>query len=114
MTLKEVVSHVNGNVVCGEGFLDRQAQAGFASDLMSDVLTLMDEDLLLITGLANIQSVRTAEMADIGQILYVRNKKPTKDMIALAEEQGIVLMTTPFSMFKASGLLFQAGLQPVY
>lgn len=114
MTLKEVTEQVEATVVCGETFLERTVQAGFASDLMSDVLTLMNDNLLLITGLANIQSVRTAEMADIGQILYVRNKIPTKDMVALAKEQGIVLITTSYSMFKASALLYQAGLQPVY
>ncbi len=114
MTLHDVIPCVNGTVVCGEQFLDRTVHLGFASDLMSDVLTLLDEDLLLITGLSNIQSVRTAEMSDIGQILYVRNKQPAKDMIALAEEQGIVLITTPCSMFKASALLYQAGLKPVY
>ncbi len=114
MTLHEVVSCVSGKVVCGEQYLQRSVDLGFSSDLMSDVLTLLDDNLLLITGLANIQSVRTAEMSDICQVLYVRNKQPTKDMIALAEEQGIVLITTPCSMFKASALLYQAGLKPVY
>ncbi len=114
MTLHEVVSCVNGKVVCCEEYLDRTVKLGFASDLMSDVLTLLDDNLLLVTGLTNIQSVRTAEMSDIGQILYVRNKQPTRDMTALAVEQGIVLITTPCSMFKASALLYQAGLLPVY
>ena len=114
MTLHKVLSTVGGTVICGDSYLDRIVKLGFASDLMSDVLTLLDDNLLLITGLANIQSVRTAEMADINQILYVRNKQPTKDMVTLANEQGITLMATPCSMFKASALLYQAGLQPVY
>ena len=86
MTLQEVVSCVNGTVVCGNEQLSRDVKLGFASDLMSDVLTLLDDDLLLITGLANIQSIRTAEMSDIHQILYVRNKQPTRDMVELAQQ----------------------------
>ncbi len=114
MTLKEVVEIVNGTVLCGEEFLEREIQLGFASDLMSDVLTLLADDILLITGLSNNQAVRTAEMSDITQILFVRDKKPTKTMIDLAREQGITIIVTSYSMFKSSGLLFQKGLQPVY
>lgn len=114
MTLKEVVEHVHGTVLCGEDSLDREVQLGFASDLMSDVLTLLADDILLITGLSNNQAIRTAEMSDILQILFVRNKKPTKTMIDLAKEHGITIITTPYSMFRASGLLFGKGLQPVY
>jgi hypothetical protein len=53
-------------------------------------------------------------MSDIMQILFVRNKRPTQAMIDLAEEHGITLITTSYSMFRASGLLFSHGLKPVY
>lgn len=114
MTLREVMSICSGSLVCGKQSLDRTVKLGFASDLMSDVLTLLDDDILLITGLSNIQAIRTAEMSDITQILFVRNKPPTKDMISLAEAQGITLMTTPFSLFRTSGLLYAAGLEAIY
>lgn len=114
MTLREVVDITDGSTVCGESFLDREVQLGFASDLMSEVLTLLDDDILLITSLSNIQSIRTAEMSDISQILFVRGKHPTPKMIELAREHDIVIITTPYSMFKASYLLHKDGLQPVY
>ncbi len=114
MTLKEVIESVDGKIVCGENHLDREVYLGFASDLMSEVLTLLDDGILLITGLSNIQSIRTAEMSDISQILFVRGKEPTGRMIELARENDIVLMTTPYSMFKSSFLLHSRGLQPIY
>ncbi|NCB01023.1 MAG: hypothetical protein EOM67_02515 [Spirochaetia bacterium] len=114
MTLSEVVKLVDGNVLCGEDDLQRNVIHGFSSDLMSDVLTLLDDDILLITGLSNNQSIRTAEMSDIRQILFVRNKLPTKTMIQMAQEHNITIITTKYSMFKASGLLFSSGLAPVY
>lgn len=115
MTLREVIETIGGTVVSGEeGDLDRTVELGFASDLMSDVLTLLDDGLLLITGLSNVQAIRTAEMSDINQILFVRNKRPTRDMIELAKEHHIVLMTTAYSLFKTSALLYQKGLRPVY
>ncbi|MDD2296487.1 MAG: DRTGG domain-containing protein [Sphaerochaetaceae bacterium] len=114
MTLHEVVEVVQGTVICGRENLSREIHLGFASDLMSDVLTLLADDILLITGLSNNQAIRTAEMSDILQILFVRNKQPTKTMIDLAIEHEITIITTPYSMFRASGLLFNHGLKPVY
>jgi|SRR5690554_2912015 len=114
MTLREIVNTVQGVLVCGEENLNKDVHLGFASDLMSDVLTLLADDILLVTGLSNIQAIRTAEMADISQILFVRNKRPSKEMIDLAREHSITLISTPYSMFRTSGLLFSNGLKPVY
>ena len=86
----------------------------FSSDLMSDVLTIDTENLMLITGLNNLQTIRTAEMAEVRCILFARNKRPDKEMIALAENENIVLLISEKSVFHLSGLLFSAGLKPVF
>lgn len=93
---------------------DKIIEKAFSSDLMSDVLTLDDGNILLITGLANIQLIRTAEMADIEVVLLARGKKAADDMIQLANENGLVILETSFSLFRASGILYSNGLKPVY
>lgn len=114
MKLKEVAAIVNANVPCGADKLEEEVEMAYSSDLMSDVLTLDIYNLILITGLVNLQSIRTAEMADIKYILFVRNKKATDQMIELAMENGICILESPYTLFKTSGLLFQAGLKPIY
>lgn len=114
MKLREVAEILNAQVVCGQTRLDREVEAVFASDLMSDVLTIDSEKLVLLTGLVNIQTIRTSEMSDIKNIVLVRNKKATPEMIALADENRIVIMQCSYSMYKSCGLLFQNGLNPVY
>ena len=114
MKLKEVASILNAEVICGQNKLEREVQAVFASDLMSDVLTIDSDHLLLLTGLVNIQTIRTSEMSDIKNIVLVRNKKASPEMIALAEENRIVIMQCSYSMYKACGLLFHEGVNPVY
>lgn len=89
-------------------------EKAFSSDLMSDVLTLDEDNILLITGLTNVQLIRTAEMADINVVLLARNKKATPEMVELAIENDLVLLETPYSIFKVSGILFSNGLKPVY
>ncbi|MCL1822545.1 MAG: DRTGG domain-containing protein [Prolixibacteraceae bacterium] len=114
MTIQEIAAHIEGRIVVGAHRKNENIDCAFASDLMSDVLTLDCDNILLITGLANAQAIRTAEMADIQFILLTRNKKASDDMVQLAHENGMVLMCTPFSLFKTSGLLYEAGLKPVY
>lgn len=114
MKLKDIADILNAEVVCGQSKLDREVEAVFASDLMSDVLTIDSDKLVLLTGLVNIQTIRTSEMSDIKNIVLVRNKKATPEMIALAEENRIVIMQCSYSMFKSCGLLFKNGLNPVY
>ena len=114
MKLAEIADILEAKIVCGEDSANDEIKYGFSSDLMSDVLTLDVENMLLITGLSNIQTVRTAEMADIKYIAFVRNKKTTEDILELASENGMVILESPFSLFKASGLLFSAGLKPIY
>jgi predicted transcriptional regulator len=77
-----------------------------AADLMSDVLALGWPGMLLLTGLANVQAVRTADVADIRAVVFVRGKKPAPDVIELAEQKGIPLLTTSLIMFEAAGLLY--------
>ncbi|MBN1117703.1 MAG: hypothetical protein JXA77_10890 [Bacteroidales bacterium] len=114
MNIQEIINLVDGESICLSGDSDFEVKRAFASDLMSDVLTLNTEGLLLITGLANMQTIRTAEMAEIKNILFVRNKKPGKEMIELAREEGMNLFLCKKSMFSTCGILHQAGLNPVY
>ncbi len=114
MVLQEVCDLVNGEVLCGHSRLNESVEFAFSSDLMSDVLTVKKEHFLLITGLANSQSIRTAEMSDAPYILICRGKSVTPDMVELASENGILIIISKFSMFKCSGILYSAGLKPVY
>jgi predicted transcriptional regulator len=114
MTLADIATILNAEIICGHNKLGREVEAAFASDLMSDVLTIDSEKLLLLTGLVNIQTIRTSEMSDIKNIVLVRNKKASQEMIDLADENRIVIMQCSYSMFKTCGILFQYGLKPVY
>jgi len=114
MKAKEIASVVDGKMVCGEHLQEQEIRFGFSSDLMSDVLTTCCDHLALITGLANAQVIRTAEMSDITVIVFVRGKKASPEMIKLATENDMVLIETAFSMFKTSGLLYAGGLKPLF
>lgn len=115
MTIEEIANLVEGTIVCGESFKDQEVECALASDLMSDVLTThTDKKLLLITGLSNLQAIRTCEMSDITMILVVRGKEVTPEMIELAEDNDILIVTTKYSLYRATGILYGEGLPSVY
>lgn len=113
MTLKEIVDKLGASVGLGSDKLDREEEFCFASDLMSDVLTLKDTPVL-ITGLCNVQTIRTCDMANLEVVIFVRGKRPTEDMVELADENDMILICTPYSMFKTCGILYGAGMKPLY
>ncbi|MDR2836382.1 MAG: hypothetical protein LBV69_09390 [Bacteroidales bacterium] len=86
----------------------------FSSDLMSDVLRITSENTILITGLCNVQTIRTAEMAEIKLIILARGKKVDETMIKLAEENEITIIETEYSIFRVSGELYKSGILPIY
>ena len=110
MTLKEILKILNCRVLVGGEDLDIEIKVGCGCDLMSDVLSFIKSGALLLTGLNNPQAIRTAEMSEVRVVCLVRNKQPSNDMIALARESGIILLTTSLPMFEACGKLYKSGL----
>lgn len=113
MTLREITTLLNGQAIIGEEMLDEEENFVFASDLMSDVLTLNDTPLL-VTGLCNMQTIRTCDMACITHLVIVRNKKPTEEMLELAADNDMVVITTEYSLFRTCGILYEAGMKPIF
>lgn len=113
MTVKEIASILEAKFLCCEEEGERQVQSVFASDMMSDVLAFVTEDTLLLTGLINSQSVRTAEMLDLPALVFVRGKNPHQDAVDRARMIGMPALSTQMTMYEACGRLYGAGLGAV-
>ena len=110
MKIKTIKELLEADVVCGEEALGRHVYSACGSDMMSDVLAYVKDQAVLLTGLVNSQVIRTAEMMDMICIVLVRSKLPTPEMIELAKESDIVIMSTKKRMYEACGILYQNGL----
>ncbi len=112
MHLRDLISLLECEVVWGHDLLERKAvKTCFAADLMSDVLAFSEPGALLITGLVSLQSVHAADVADLTGILYVGGKKPAEQVLGLARQRAIPLLTTQHSMFDVCAILREAGLK---
>lgn len=110
MKIREIAELLDAEVLCCPENLDKEVYSACGSDMMSDVLAYVKDQAVLITGLTNPQVIRTAEMMDMICIVFVRNKRPTEEMLVLAAEHGMVVMATPKRMYEACGTLYTAGL----
>jgi hypothetical protein len=111
MTLAEIKHLLECQVICCDDMMDTEVKACFAADLMSDVLAFSRSGALLVTGLASIQSVHTADVADLKAIVFVHDKRPDQSVVEIARLNKIPLLTTRRFMFEACGLLFDHGLK---
>lgn len=110
MKISDIENLLDAEVLCGKDLLSTEVFSACCSDMMSDVLAYVKDQGVLLTGLVNPQVVRTAEMMDMVCVVFVRNKKPSAEMIELASDSGIVLLATKLRAFEASGLLYSSGL----
>ena len=110
MKISEIGKLLDAELLAGEEYLDSEVVSACCSDMMSDVLAYVKDQGVLITGLINSQVIRTANMMDMISIVFVRGKKPTAEMVELAEECGIAVMCSDKRAFEACGILYAAGL----
>lgn len=110
MKLTNIAEILNAKIHTDSIDCDFEIMSACGCDLMSDVLAFVKDKALLLTGLMNPQVVRTAEMMDISAIVFVRGKVPEEEIINMAKEKGIVIMTTELPLYIASGRLYKNGL----
>jgi hypothetical protein len=111
MTLQEIIETLQAKVVLNKAGEELVVDRARASDLMSDVLARIKPGALLLTGLTTPQSVYTAEMADVVAVCYVRGKMPQAETLRLAEQRGLVLLSTDLPMYESCGRLYRQGLK---
>ncbi|MBN1317314.1 MAG: hypothetical protein JXA42_17660 [Anaerolineales bacterium] len=109
MNILEVVRLVNGQILTSHFDPDLEIVGACGADLMSDVLAAVQPNAILITGLVNPQAIRTAQLADIAAIIFVRGKIPFDNVVEFAEKEQIPLISTCYGMFETCGRLYQAG-----
>ena len=110
MKISTMKSLLDAKVLCCEENIGKHVYSACGCDLMSDVLAYVKDQAVLLTGLVNPQVIRTAVMMDMVCIVFVRSKTPSEEMLALAKESGIVVMTTDKRLYEACGLLYTSGL----
>lgn len=110
LTLRRICEVLEGRIICCEDRADQQVTNACGCDLMSDVLAFTHSGSVLLTGLMNLQVIRTAEMLDLKAVVFVRDKVPEDSMIEMAKSLGLVIILSPYPLYESCGRLYKAGL----
>ena len=111
MKISEIQKTLNARVLVGEDRLDNEVVAAGSADLMDDVLAAVAEESVLLTGVTTEQVLRTAKIAGVGAVVFVRGKMPDQSIIDMAESLDLPILLTQYSMFVASGRLYMDGMR---
>jgi len=111
MKLQELVALLEAEVVTPDAELDMEVPCAFASDMISDILMCTKEPTLLLTGITNPQVIRLSDMIDLVGVVFVRGKQPSQEIIDMAIERKLLLVKTKMTLYRSSGLLYNAGLR---
>ena len=95
MLVRDIVKTLDAEILTGEENLELDIQAGCGADLMSDVMAFVKDNVILLTGLINVQVVRTAEMMD---------------KVVCLPSQHNILANQKTIFHTVRGLLYKAGL----
>ncbi len=110
MLLSNIIDTLEATILTEHNDMAKEFPKVGASDMMSAILAGLSEGGVLITGLTTLQVMKTAIIAGITAIVFVRGIDPPEQVIDLAEAEGIPLLSTPLSMFISCGRLYGAGM----
>ena len=102
---------IDAELLTQPSHMERQVLSVCGADLMSDVLAFTKAKTLLLTGLTSIQVVRTAGVVDLAGIVFVRGKKPSPEVIEMANEEDLPLLVTSYPLYETCGKLYRCGLK---
>jgi len=102
VTVCDIIDTLPAHVVYGApGYQQLEIGKILAGDIMSDMLVSVETDVLLVTGLATDQAIRSADMIGANVVLLANDKLPLPGMKILAEECGITLLATPMPIYES-------------
>ena len=110
MKIRDIQHLLDAKLLCHGENLDKEVTSAFGCDLMSDVLAYVKDQCVLLTGLVNPQVIRTAIMLDMVCVVFVRSKTPTEEILNLAMDSGIAVMSTNKTLYESCGILYSNGL----
>jgi hypothetical protein len=109
MTLQQILSEVELEIVAGTDRLDRPVRGGYASDMLSCVMGHAKQNDLWVTLQAHANVVAVASLLGLSGVIITEGQRPDEETLDRAEKLGIVVMLTRKTTFSVVGELAALG-----
>jgi hypothetical protein len=112
MNLQQIIDRLNLTVLTeSQDFAGITPTGGYSSDLLSCVMAGAKKGHLWITLQAHLNIVAVAALNEVAAIIITENAQPDAASIAKANQQGVILLSTPQATYEVNGQLWELGIQ---
>ena len=112
MDLQQIMDRLNLTVLTEfQDFAGITPTGGYSSDLLSCVMAGAKKGHLWITLQAHLNIVAVAALNEVVAIIITENAQPDAASIAKANQQGVILLSTPQSTYEVNGMLWELGIR---
>ncbi|HAX70192.1 MAG TPA: hypothetical protein PK152_05185 [Anaerolineales bacterium] len=112
MNLQTLIEKLQLNILTApRDFTSIIPQGGYTSDLLSCVMAGAKNGNIWVTLQAHLNIVAVASMLDVAAIIITENAQPDAATIAKANEQNVILLSTPKASYEICGTLWDMNLR---
>ena len=111
MTLAELLQHQELQITSLTGPFPRTIEGGYASDLLSDVLCNARPGSLWVTLQTNRNVAAVGSLQELAAVLITNGRQPQEDLLDLARDEKVNILTTPLSTYEVVGQLYALGIR---
>jgi hypothetical protein len=112
MDLQQIIDNLHLRVLTSDcDFSSIKVDSGYTSDLLSCVMTGAKSKSVRVTLMAHGNIVAVDTLLDLTAIIVTENAQPNVNTISKANEEGIVILSSPQPSFQIVGQLWDLGLR---
>lgn len=90
---------------------DDEVTGVYISDMVSDIITGARAGNILVTLQTHKNLIAAANLVDVAMVVFVREKRPTDDVVELADRAGIPLFASRDDTWSFAVKLYELGVR---
>ncbi len=111
-SLAQIIQELELTVLTNvQDFTGQVITAGYTSDLLSCVMAGAPRQGVWVTLQAHANIVAVAALLDLAAIIITEDAQPDSNTVQKANEEGVVLLSTPRQSFEVVGRLWEMGIR---
>lgn len=112
MNLQQIIDRLNLTVLTEpRDFASITPTGGYSSDLLSCVMAGAKKGYIWTTLQAHLNIVAVAALTEVAAVIVTENAQPDAISIAKANQQGVILFSTPQATYDVNGKLWEMGIR---
>ena len=113
MKLQEIARQLALEAHTAKGKLDAEVTGGYACDLLSQVMARAQAGNVWVTMQSHINIIAIASLLNLAGIIVTGGGQPDAATLEKAEQENVVILTTPLTTYTVVGKLSAQGVHGI-